>query len=127
MMRSCDVVVRCAVLAPVFWGSACQTKTGTATTRVGAPCHERKNCDSICWEGTCTIACQTSADCPTDELAPMLCIQGGVCVFACARQRRCGGWECISKRRRESDEKVLPSVGASHLAPGRKGSRGVRL
>jgi hypothetical protein len=108
--------MRLPMLALVMLGIACRPTGGTATTRVGAVCHERKNCDSVCWEGTCTIACQTSADCPT-ELAPMICIEGDVCVFACARQSECGGWECIGRRRRESDERVsvcIPRFGGDN-------------
>jgi hypothetical protein len=101
--------VRLALMLLLMLSIACNRTTGTATTRVGAPCHERKNCDSVCWEGSCTIACQTSAECPT-ELAPMVCIEGSVCVFACARQSECGGWKCVGKRRREIDERVFVCI-----------------
>ena len=88
----------------VTLGIACYS-TGTANRRVGAVCTSRADCESVCWEGSCTIACQTAADCPSAP-APMTCIVGGVCAFACVRQRECGGWECAQKRRSESDEEV---------------------
>ena len=106
------------LLLVTILGSACYSK-GTANRRVGAPCTSREDCESVCWEGSCTIACQTAADCPSvpEVPAPMRCIQGNVCAFACARQRECGGWECKRERRSESAQEVwvcVPSVGSSN-------------
>jgi len=103
--------VRIALLVLTALLTACYVK-GTANVRVGAVCHERKDCESVCWEGSCTILCQTAADCPRvpEVPAPMTCIDGNVCVFACARQDECGGWECTGKRRNESDERVLVCI-----------------
>lgn len=102
--------MRGALLLLALLGGACYAK-GSYNRRVGAACTSKDDCESVCWEGSCTVACQTAADCPSKP-SPMTCVDAGVCAFTCVRQRDCGAWMCTHERRRESDEKVwacLPS------------------
>ncbi len=81
-------------------------RKGTANTLVGAVCTTKRDCDSACWEGFCTIACQSADECPEK----MTCISDGVCAFTCIGDRTCGGWQCIDKRRFRESERVMVCI-----------------
>ena len=80
---------------------ACQSSN--VSRRVGARCDHSAECDQRCLGpdmefpgGFCTIACDTSADCPDD--AACIDDQGGACLFRCVEDRDCAflgdGWRC---------------------------------
>lgn len=108
-MRSAAYLARSLKIVAALWMIALAAgcgRPGTANTRVGAVCTTKRDCESVCWEGSCTLACQRAEDCP----AKMTCIDQGVCLFTCLGDRECGGWECIDKRLYGVTERVTVCV-----------------
>lgn len=78
---------------------ACDDGVSNEGALVGGPCLDSTDCDQRCQtggdfpQGTCTLACNTDADCPEDTW----CVdkEGGICLLACTHPSDCrGGYNC---------------------------------
>ena len=91
--------------------------SGGVSREVGARCSVSGDCDQRCLPpggdfpgGFCTIACSSSADCPSD--ARCVGKEGGVCLFECLRDSDCNnlgaGYTCQdTDARAPAEGKVL--------------------
>ena len=112
--------MRTAILAAVgALIAACQHSD--VSRELGARCNRASECDERCLGpgntypgGFCSIACANRDACPDD--ATCANIDGGVCLFTCARDADCAflgnGWRCQQFDLRGGTTKVMACRGS---------------